>query len=41
MGPGIKRNIPREAVFELYREAHDPPLGSVVDELPTGGSSPV
>jgi hypothetical protein len=28
---GIKRNIPREAVFELYQEAHDPPLESLVD----------
>ena len=23
---GIKRNIPREAVFEIYQETHDPPL---------------
>ena len=22
-GPGIKRNIPREAVFEIYQEAYD------------------
>ena len=28
-GAGIKRNIPREAVFELYQEAHEPPLGSL------------
>jgi hypothetical protein len=33
MGPGIKRNIPREAVFEVYQEAHDPPLNSLFDEL--------
>jgi hypothetical protein len=38
---GARRNIPREAVFELYQEAHDPPLGSLLDERPTGGSSPV
>jgi hypothetical protein len=30
-GAGIKRNIPRETVFELYQEAHDPPLESLVD----------
>ena len=30
---GIKRNIPREAVFEIYQEAHDPPLKIVVDGL--------
>jgi hypothetical protein len=30
---GIKRNIPREAVFELYQEAHDPPLESLLDGL--------
>jgi hypothetical protein len=30
---GIKRNIPREAVFEVYQEAHDPPLGSLFEEL--------
>jgi hypothetical protein len=34
---GIKRGIPREAVFELYQEAHDPPLESLLDELPAGG----
>ena len=27
---GIKRNIPREAVFEIYQERHEPPLKSVV-----------
>jgi hypothetical protein len=32
-GPGIKRNIPHEAVFEIYQEAHDPPLGGVSDGL--------
>jgi hypothetical protein len=32
-GPGIKRNIPREAVFELYQEAHDPPQESLFDGL--------
>jgi hypothetical protein len=30
---GIKRNIPREAVFEVYQEAHDPPLASLVANL--------
>ena len=30
---GAKRNIPREAVFEIYQEAHDPPLGSLVEGL--------
>ena len=30
---GIKRNIPREAVFEIYQEAHDPPLESLVAGL--------
>ena len=30
---GIKRDIPREAVFEIYQEAYDPPLGSLLDEL--------
>jgi hypothetical protein len=30
---GIKRDIPREAVFELYQEAHDPPLESLFDGL--------
>jgi hypothetical protein len=28
---GARRNIPREAVFEIYREAHDPPLSSLFD----------
>ena len=26
---GAKRNIPREAAFEIYQEAHDPPLKSL------------
>ena len=26
---GARRNIPREAVFEIYQEAHDPPLQSL------------
>jgi hypothetical protein len=30
---GIKRNIPRETVFEIYQEAYDPPLGDLLDEL--------
>jgi hypothetical protein len=30
-GPGIKRNIPREAVFAVCREAHDPPLDGLSD----------
>ena len=30
---GIKRDIPPEAVFELYQEAHDPPLGSLTEGL--------
>jgi hypothetical protein len=30
---GIKRNIAREAVFEIYQEAHEPPLESLVDGL--------
>jgi hypothetical protein len=28
---GIKQNIPREAVFEIYQEAYDPPLKSLAD----------
>ena len=27
---GIKRDIPREAVFEIYQEAHDPSLERLV-----------
>jgi hypothetical protein len=30
---GARRNIPREAVFEIYQEAHDPLLGSLVEGL--------
>jgi hypothetical protein len=30
---GIRNDIPREAVFEIYQEAHDPPLSSLVEEL--------
>jgi hypothetical protein len=33
MGPGIKRNIAREAVFEVYQETHEPPLGSLFGGL--------
>ena len=30
---GARRNIPRQAVFEIYQQAHDPPLGSLVEGL--------
>jgi hypothetical protein len=30
---GARRNIPREAVFEIYQETHDPPLDSLSEEL--------
>jgi hypothetical protein len=30
---GARRNIPREAVFEIYQEEHDPPLKSLVEGL--------
>jgi hypothetical protein len=30
---GARRNVPREAVFEIYQEVHDPPLGGVSDGL--------
>ena len=30
---GARSNIPREAVFEIYREACDPPLEGVFDGL--------
>ena len=33
MGPGARRNVPRQAVFEIYQEAHDPPLKSLFGEL--------
>jgi hypothetical protein len=28
---GARRNIPREAVFEIYQEAYNPPLGSLFE----------
>jgi hypothetical protein len=28
---GARRNIPREAVFEIYQEAHKPPLKSLFE----------
>ena len=30
---GARRNIPREAVFEIYQEAHDPPLPKLCERL--------
>ena len=30
---GARRNIPNEAVFEIYQEAHGPPLESLVEGL--------
>jgi hypothetical protein len=30
---GIKRNIPREAVFEIYQEAYGPPLEGLAEGL--------
>jgi LmbE family N-acetylglucosaminyl deacetylase len=30
---GIRRNVPREAVFEIYQEAHDPPLTDLFQGL--------
>ena len=30
---GARRNIPREAVFEIYQETHDRPLGSLFEGL--------
>ena len=30
---GARRNIPRAAVFEIYQEAHDPPLRNLFDGL--------
>jgi hypothetical protein len=30
---GARRNIPREAAFEIYQEAHEPPLESLLDGL--------
>ena len=34
---GARRNIPREAVFEIYQEAHDPPLSSLFEGLTENG----
>jgi hypothetical protein len=34
---GARRNIPREAVFEVYQEAHDLPLNSLVEGLIENG----
>jgi hypothetical protein len=28
-----RQDIPREAVFEVYQEAHDPSLGSLIGDL--------
>ena len=33
MGPGIKRLIAPQVVFEIYQEAHDPPRESLFDGL--------
>jgi hypothetical protein len=33
---GARRNIPREAVFEIYQEAHEPRLSSLFEELTEG-----
>ena len=30
---GARRNIPREAVFEIYQEVYEPPLEGVFDGL--------
>ena len=30
---GARRNIPHQAVFEIYQEAHNPPLEGVSDGL--------
>jgi hypothetical protein len=30
---GARRNIPREAVFEIYQESQDPPWGSLSEGL--------
>jgi hypothetical protein len=34
---GARRNIPPEAVFELYQEAHNPPLTSLLEGLVDNG----
>jgi hypothetical protein len=36
---GAKRNIPREAVFEIYQETHDPPLSGLVARLTENSQS--
>jgi hypothetical protein len=36
---GARRNIPCEAVFELYQERHDPPLDDLLDGLSQVGHS--
>ena len=36
---GARRNIPREAVFEIYQEAHDPPLESLFEGLVETGQT--
>jgi hypothetical protein len=28
---GARRNVPREAVFEIYQETYDPPLDDLLD----------
>ena len=33
---GIRNSISREAVFEIYQEAHDPPLSSLFEGLTEG-----
>jgi hypothetical protein len=30
---GARRNIPREAVFEIYQEAYEPPLEGLAEGL--------
>jgi hypothetical protein len=30
---GARRNIPREAVYEIYQEQHDPPLDGLFGKL--------
>ena len=34
---GARRNIPREAVFELYQETCDPPIDTLFDQLTQTG----
>ena len=33
MGPRIKEFLTPQAVFEIYQEAHDPPLDDLLDGL--------